>query len=203
MRMNPASAIVPTSCSSSAALNAPVELFLAEPLAVQRPGRQPTLRAPIRGPARSACSRRPARPHSHRARSTSARMLLPRPGDQNGDTLRVTHCGSRTNPRWSSRCRPAPFTVQPRWPASIRPISNTVSPAPSSGARPSLGCSGATITAMPMPQLKVRAISSGAMRPPSCSSEKIGGKLPSVRIDHRRGNCLAEPAEYSREVRRR
>ena len=35
--------------------------------------------------------------------------------------------------------------------------------------------SGATITAMPTPQLNVRAISSAAIRPPACRSEKMEG----------------------------
>ena len=48
-----------------------------------------------------------------------------------------------------------------------------------------LGLVGATITTMPIPQLNVRAISSGAIWPPCCSSEKIARQIPRIRIDHR------------------
>ncbi len=58
-----------------------------------------------------------------------------------------------------------PRTVQPRGPAATSPMCVTSSPASSSSATTSLASSGGTARTMPMPQLKVRAISPGAMLP--------------------------------------
>ena len=70
----------------------------------------------------------------------------------------------------------APVTVQPRWPGSTRPIWNAVSPATCKAVMIEGASLLETITAIPIPQLNVRAISSAAIDPPRCSSEKTEGK---------------------------
>ena len=196
--MKPASATYRRRCCSSA----------AESFGRTAPCRRPCCRAPRSGgPVRApipagarACSRRPARRHNsapaRRARACCCRA--PRSGWQraSGHALWVADQSSG-----EFQVPACPRTVQPRWPASMRPISNAVRRR--LRARHDLGReSGATITAMPTPQLNVRAISSRAISPP-CLQERRSAAIASARHLRSRGNRPAEPVEYSREVRRR
>ena len=97
---------------------------------------------------------------------TSASMFEPRPESRTATRTCSAMMGRRPGGAGAPGLRPSRATVQPRGPASTRPISNTVSPASSSASRHVLRIVlGATISAMPMPQLKVRANSPGSILP--------------------------------------
>ena len=69
-----------------------------------------------------------------------------------------------------------PLTVQPRVPSATVPMRRTVSPSVASPVVTAATSSARTITAMPTPQLNVRAISSGSILPPACSCAKRRGR---------------------------
>ena len=148
-----------------------VELGPLHAFVALRPGRD--ARAAWRAPARAprARSRRPGRsrrrgPDRGAYARTSASMLEPRPEISTATADRLSHDGWRTRRSRDTSFRPDPRTVQPRSPGldladledrfsslfqRLRDVLHIVS------ARRS--------AAMPMPQLKVRAISPGSILP--------------------------------------
>ncbi len=108
--------------------------------------------------------------------------------------------------RWPARRRaggagsPRCSTARRAGAASVRPMANTVSPAASSRAVAAAASS--TTSAMPMPQLNTRSISSGATAP-ALASQSITGGRGQLRRPARPARRPAAPAAGCPAGRRR
>ena len=123
IRMKPASAMVPTPCSSRTALNSRSNASLPMPLLSTAQVASPRARVP-----RQACGVRLVGGDEHDL--VAARLLDERAhvaaatGNQDGDTAAGHALWVADQSSAEFQLPALPLTVQPRWPASIRPISN-------------------------------------------------------------------------------
>ena len=136
-------------------------------------------------------SGREGRMDRRRRRSAARPRFAPPARDQGTPTFRRCHAVSRA----------ADTVRHRRWPASTWPMRWTVSPRLGEDAA-RLGLVGPTMTTMPMPQLKVRAISSSPMR----RRGQPGEHRRQVHARRHRpwhGSLQADARECSRSIRRR